>query len=208
MGRTLTPSYYGVAAWELTGAANYSLVGKTYAWGGANSRNDSQFTYKTPNLNGFTVEAGYVTKADMKNFVSTSNGAKWDISAVYANGPIIASLVANKVQSAKTNWTLGGQYNFGNFIVAASYTDSYANGIYARRSGVTLGGTVRFGAFWVTADLGRDTKNQLVLGVNNKKYTNGLLEGKYALSKRTLIYAAYLRLDSTNNYGLGLRHDF
>jgi predicted porin len=30
MGRTLNPSFYGVATWELTGVANYSVVGSTY----------------------------------------------------------------------------------------------------------------------------------------------------------------------------------
>ena len=38
--------------------------------------------------------------------------------------------------------------------------------------------------------------------------TNAVLEGRYALSKRTFIYAAALRLDGTNNYGLGVRHNF
>jgi predicted porin len=35
-----------------------------------------------------------------------------------------------------------------------------------------------------------------------------VLEGKYALSKRTFLYADYLRLDGDNNYGLGVRHNF
>ena len=41
-----------------------------------------------------------------------------------------------------------------------------------------------------------------------KKYTNALLEAKYALSKRTFVYGDFLRLDSTNNYGFGIRHNF
>ena len=64
--------------------------------------------------------------------------------------------------------------------------------------------SANLGAFAVTLDLTRDTKNDIA----GKKYTNGVLEGKYALSKRTFIYAAYLRLDSTNNYGIGVRHNF
>jgi predicted porin len=234
MGRSLTPSFDGVAAWELTGAANYSLVGNTYGWGGTNPRDNSQFTYKTPNLNGFTAEIAFVTKTDMQSFTG-QNGAKWDINAVYANGPITVSLVANKVQGSKTNWSLGGRYNFGNFIMAASYNDAHDITGYSnhgsqtgsmvnpplvagltRRAGVTLGGTALFGPFSATLDVSRDTKRQFYLGqlqgaatsTSNRKLTNVLAEAKYSFSKRTLVYLAYLRRDVTNNYGLGLRHNF
>ena len=53
-------------------------------------------------------------------------------------------------------------------------------------------------------DLTRDTKNEWT----GKKYTNGVVEAKYALSKRTFVYGAYLRLDGDNNYGIGVRHNF
>lgn len=229
MGRTLTPSFYGVFAWELTGAANYTLVGNTYGWGGANPRNDSQFGYKTPNLGGFTAEIGYITKSDYQTFMATPAKPykdKWDMNLLYANGPITASLTANKVLNAanqnKVNWSLGGRYNFGNFIVAASYNDAYQVGAVSkwvdattitpitlgRRAGVTLGGTALFGPFSMTVDVSHDTKRQILLGTNNKKLTNSMLEGKYAFSKRTFVYAAYLHRDRTNNYGLGLRHNF
>ena len=192
MGRTLTPSFYGVTTWELTGAANYSVIGNTYGFAGAGARNSSQFSYKTPNLGGFSAELGYITKQD-------NGGAhKWDVNAIYANGPIGVGLSANKVKGGETNWSLGGKYNFGNFAVAASYHDAKDMG----RRGFGLGGTATFGAASVTLDLTRDTRNV------GKKYTNGLLEAKYALSKRTFIYGAYLRLDGGNNYGIGVRHNF
>ena len=116
---------------------------------------------------------------------------------VYANGPIAAGLSANKAKGQKVGYSIGGKYNFGNFAVAASYSDNHKV-----RRGFSIGGTATFGAASVTLDLTRDTKHPV------KKYTNGLLEGKYALSKRTFLYAAYLRLDGENNYGLGVRHNF
>ena len=64
--------------------------------------------------------------------------------------------------------------------------------------------TPNFGAFTATLDLTRDTKNEWT----GKKYTNGVAELKYALSKRTFVYGAFLRLDDTNNYGIGVRHNF
>jgi len=196
MGRTLTPSFYGVSAWELTGAANYSVVGNTYSWGGAGARNDSQFSYKTPDgLGGFSAEVGYIAKGN-----SATDQSKWDANVIYANGPIAASLVANKLSGGKANWALGGKYNFGTFAVAAGY---HARRDGVRREGFTVGGQAQFGAFTVTADIARDRKNDA-----GKKYTNFVLEGKYALSKRTFVYVAGLRLDDKNNYGLGMRHNF
>ncbi|GAB1382075.1 hypothetical protein MASR1M50_03940 [Burkholderiales bacterium] len=176
MGRTLNPSFYGVAAWELTGTANYSVVGNTYGYVGG-ARNSSEFSYKTPDFGGLTAKLGYIMKAD------NGGNAKWDLNVVYANGPIAAGLSANKAKGQKVGYALGGKYNFGNFAVAASYSDNHKV-----RRGFSIGGTANFGAASVTLDLTRDTKN-----LAGKKYTNGLLEGKYALSKRTFMYAAYLR---------------
>ena len=193
MGRTLTPSFYGVATWELTGTANCSVIGNTYGFAGAGARNSSQFSYKTPNLGGFNAELGYIAKPD------NGGNSKWDVNAIYANGPIGVGLSANKAQNSKTNWSLGGKYNFGNFALAASYHDAKIRD----RRGFGLGGTATFGAASVTLDLTRDTRNG-----GGKKYTNGLLEAKYALSKRTFMYGAYLRLDGNNNYGIGVRHNF
>ena len=190
MGRTLNPSFYGVAAWELTGTANYSVVANTYGYVGG-ARNSSQFSYKTPDMGGLSAELGYIFKDD------NAGAAKWDLNVVYANGPIAAGLSANKAKGQKVGYSIGGKYNFGNFAVAASYSDNHKV-----RRGFSIGGTATFGAASVTLDLTRDTKHPV------KKYTNGLLEGKYALSKRTFLYAAYLRHDGNNNYGLGVRHNF
>jgi len=194
MGRTLNPSFYGFAAWELTGAANYTVVGNTYGFGGGNGpRNSSQSTYTTPNISGFSGSLGYIFSAD------NGGNAKWDLNAIYANGPMSVAVTANKTQTQKTGWSLGGRYNFGQFIAAASYSDAYSV-----RRGFSIGGTALFGPASVTLDLTRDTRNL----AGAKKYTNALLEGKYSLSKRTFVYADYLRLDGGNNYGVGVRHNF
>ena len=196
LGRTLNPSFYGTAAWELTGAAIYSVVTNTYNFAGSGARNNSQFSYKTPDFGGLSAEIGYILKPD------NGDRAKWDMNVIYANGPIGAGLAVNKVKDGKTNYGLGGKYNFGNFVVAASYSQASVGDL--RRRGFSLGGTATFGAFALTLDLTRDTKNELT----GDKYTNGLVEAKYALSKRTFIYGAFLRFDDTNNYGIGVRHNF
>ena len=196
MGRSLTPSYYGAAVWELTGTANYSVVGSTFGF--VNSlRNNSQFSYKTPDFGGFSAELGYILKAD------NADRSKVDMNLIYANGPIGVGLSANKTKGTSTNYAIGGKYSFSNFALAASYTN-VNNAANARRRGFSIGGSATFGAFGLTLDLTRDTKNEWT----GKKYTNGVVEAKYALSKRTFVYGAYLRLDGDNNYGIGVRHNF
>ena len=196
MGRSLSPSFYGATAWEMTGAANYSVVGNTYGF--ANSlRNNSQFSYKTPSLGGFSAEVAYILKAD------NADRAKWDANMIYANGPISLGASVNKTKGNSTNYALGGKYSFSNFTLGGSYT-SVHNAAGLRRRGFGIGGTATFGAFALTLDLTRDTKNEWT----GKKYTNGLVEAKYALSKRTFVYGAFLRVDSDNNYGIGVRHNF
>lgn len=200
LGRALTPSYWGVAAWELTGQVNYSVVGNTYQYADdVSARNSSQFSYTTPDFGGLTGRLGYVLKDDH------GGRAKWDLGLSYANGPIGAGLSANKTRHGGTNWALGGKYNFGPFALAASYSDvRNVAGTNLRRRGFSLGGQFVTGPFTATLDLTRDTRNEL----GAKKYTNGVLEGKYALSRRTFLYAAYLRFDGENNYGIGLQHSF
>ena len=197
MGRTLNPTYYGIATWELTGTANYSVVANTYNYAGGGPRNNSQLSYRTPVMGGFSAEIGYILKAD------NADRAKVDLNVMYTNGPIGVAVTANKVKGISTNWSVGGKYSFSNFALAASYTDAN-NLANARRRGFGIGGTATFGAFALTVDLTRDTKNEWT----GKKYTNGLVEAKYALSKRTFVYGAFLRLDDTNNYGIGVRHNF
>lgn len=198
MGRTLNPTFLAAAAWDLTGMANYTIT-NVYSTGPGGGRTSSQFSYKTPDvLGGLTAELAYVFKSD------NSNKARWDLNVIYKNGPIVASLGANKNKGDKTTYVLGGRYSFSNFNVAASYTRT-TNALALKRQGFTIGGSAVFGAASVTLELSRDSKNEWSGG---KKYTNGMLEGKYALSKRTFLYAAYLRLDDNNNYGIGVRHNF
>ena len=211
LGRSLTPSYYGIAAWELTGAANYSAVANQFGFVAAGSRNDSQFAYTTPNFGGFSATLGYIMKPDNVVVGGADEGnAKYDLNVIYANGPIAAALSYNKTKDFKGNASLGGSYDFGVAKIAASWQDGYKGGRgiegQQKQSGFTIGGTVPIGAFSVTLDVARDTK---------AKDTDVLVEGKYALSKRTFAYAAYykdgekkLTTGAKNHLGLGIRHNF
>ena len=198
LGRQFTPSYLTTSTFELTGAALYSVLANTYKFAGIGRRANSAFTYMTPNFGGFTAGVAYVTKTDL----ATPKDA-YDLGLMYANGPIGVGVSVNKFSTSKTNYQAGAKYSFGNFALAGSYTQA-SNEAKAVRRGFGIGGSANFGAFTVTLDLTRDTK----LEWTGKKYTNVVVEAKYALSKRTFVYGAFLRLDDTNNYGIGVRHNF
>ena len=198
LGRQFTPSYLTTSTFELTGAALYSVLANTYKFAGIGRRANSAFAYMTPNFGGFTGALAYVTKTDL-----ATPKAAYDLGLMYANGPIGVGVSVNKFSTSKTNYQAGAKYSFGNFALAGSYTQA-SNEAKAVRRGFGIGGSANFGAFALTVDLTRDTKNEWT----GKKYTNGVVEAKYALSKRTFVYGAFLRLDSTNNYGIGVRHNF
>ncbi len=203
MGRTLNPSFYGVVSWELTGAANYSVVGTQFAWTGQGPRTNSVFQYTTPNMGGFSGTLGYTMKPD------NGGNAKYDLNAIYGNGPLVVALSYNKTNTMKGNMALGASYDFGMAKVAGSIQN---NG--GPSKGFTIGATVPVGAFALTLDIARENGTGM-------KNTDFLLEAKYALSKRTFAYAAYYKdgdnngalpggynTGAKNHIGLGVRHNF
>lgn len=199
MGRSLNPSFWGVAKWELTGTANYSAVANQFGFAGGPSRNSSMFMYSTPDFGGFSGTLGYVAKPD------NGGNAKYDMNVAYANGPLAVALSYNKVNNGNEGVALGAAYDFGAFKVAGSIQDT-DRVVGASPKGFSLGASVPVGAFALTLDFARDTEF---------KDTDILLEAKYALSKRTFAYAAYykdgdnkLSTGAKNHLGLGVRHNF
>lgn len=167
MGRTLNPSFFGVAAWELTGTANYSAVGNQFGYTGQGPRTNSLFQYTTPNLGGFSGTLGYIMKPD------NGGNAKYDLNAIYRQGPLVAALSYNKTNTMKGNMALGASYDFGMAKVAASIQN---NG--GPSKGFTIGATVPVGPVALTLDIARENGTGM-------KNTDFLVEAKYALSKRT-----------------------
>ena len=212
-GRSLTTSLYSVLSWELTGTANYSVVGNQFGYGGPGPRDSAQLMYNSPKFSGFSFSGSTVLKGNALYGTAADPKGKYDLAATYANGPVAASVAYNKVQSGNTGVVVGGKYNFGPVAVAASYTryKTDAGAILAR--GYSLGVSGKAGPVILTADVARDTEFS---------DTDFLLEAKYPLSKRTFVYAAYMRdgkgkvnavtnptgLQNINGYTLGMRHNF
>ena len=195
MGRSLSPSFYGVAAWELTGTANYSAQYNTFGAAGGSTRNSSAWAYTTPNMGGFTATLGYVAEGD-------AAASKIDMNAVYRGGPLVVAMSYNKVDNTgSAGWALGGQYNFGMGVLAASVVDQGDQGSMLK--GYTLGGGTKLGPVAVVLDVARVT-------TSGAEGTNWLLEGKYPLSKATFAYATVLRFGSADatQTSFGIRHNF
>jgi predicted porin len=204
-GRTPTTSYYSVASWELTGAANYSAVYNQFKWAGAGTRDSGVVMYNSPNFSGFSFSASTVLKGNNVYVIDGEGKGKYDLAATYANGPIVASFAYNKVQDGNKGYALGGKYDFGPAAVAASAQKSQTNSGTILAKGYTLGVSGMVGAVGLTFDYARDSEY---------KDSDYVLEAKYPLSKRTFAYAVYMRdgkgktAESVNGYSLGLRHNF
>lgn len=195
LGRTLNPSFFAAAAWELTGTANYSAVVGQFGAVLGGIRNSSQIAYTTPNMGGFSATLGYILKGN-----NGGENAKVDLNAIYKNGPLAVALGYNKVQNAEKNIHVGANYNFGAFRVAGAIIDPAGDA-----KGFAIGGGMNAGPVSLVLDIARDTE---------AKDTNVLFEVKYPLSKRTFAYGAFLRdgegknAEAINNFGLGIRHNF
>jgi predicted porin len=194
LGRTLNPSFFAAAAWELTGTANYSVVTRQFGAVLGGIRNSQQIAYTTPNFGGVSATLGYILKDD------NGGNAKTDLNVIYKGGPLAVGLGYNKVSGASKNVHIGARYDFGGFKVAGAIIDPAG-----AAKGFSIGGSAMVGPVNLTLDIARDT---------NAKDTDMLLEAKYPLSKRTFAYAAFLRdgdgndATTTNNYGIGIRHNF
>ena len=201
-GRSLTTSFYSLAAWELTGTANYSVVGAQFGFVGAGPRDSAAIMYFSPKMGGLQINASTVLKGN-----NAASKSKYDLGAIYGAGPLTVSAAYNKVQDGNEGMMIGGKYNFGGFAVAGGWQSYETDAGVTINEGFSIGVSAPMGPLTLTADLARDTEY---------KDTNFLLEAKYALSKRTFIYGVYMSdgdgkgaaTKNINGYSLGVRHNF
>jgi predicted porin len=212
-GRTLTTSFFSVASWELTGTANYSVVANQFGFGGQAGPRDSNVIKYDMKAGGFNASASFIPEANVGYGTAAAPKSKYDLAVGYAAGPLSASLGYNKVADGAEGTVLGGAYDFGGFKVAASYHNGKTGAGATTADGFSIGASVPMGPWTFTADVANDTKF---------KDTDWLLEAKYALSKRTFVYGAFMRDGKSDGrtkasnplnkevdgYAMGLRHNF
>lgn len=203
-GRRLSPSFFAIANYELTGAANYSAEANKFGFGG--TRNSNFLAYSTPDMSGFKATVGTTLKGNNE----PATGAKTEFALTYNQGPIALGASYNQTQDAtgagtgtQKNGSFGGAYDFGNFILAASYQDPTG-----AKKGFTVGGTAKLGTTALTLDIARDTGSAY-------KSTDYVFEAKQPLSKRTFVYGVVYHAGKTaaalkdiNTFGMGVRHNF
>lgn len=196
LGRTLTPSYGGFRAWDLSGAANYNVVNSQFGYAGLNARNSSEISYSSPSFSGLSFSLGHVLKADNAGI------GKNDLNVIYKNGNLSAGLSYNQLSGKDSNQAIGVSYQFGGLRVAGSLQDAVSAG---KGKGFTLGASGAVGPVAWLVDWARDT---------DADDSDVVLEARYPLSKRTMVYAAHVRngkgkaATDVNSTLLGMRHNF
>jgi predicted porin len=108
-GRSLTPSFYSVANWELTGTSNYSAVANQFSFAGAGPRDSGLIMYRSPSFGGLTVDLGTVLAGNAVYTGGTPavGKGKTDLAVTYAAGPVVASLAYNKVSGQEKKLVSG-----------------------------------------------------------------------------------------------------
>jgi predicted porin len=210
-GRQLNPTFFSLAAWELTGAANYSVAANQFGGVVAGGfRDNAMVTYSTPKMGGFGVTAGFVPEGNAQFGTAVAPKGKYDVTATYAAGPLAASVAYNKVDAGQEGSMVGGAYNFGMFTVAASWSSAQTGAGVKLTEGYTVGASMPMGPWTFTVDMAQDTISRAA----NSTDTDVMLEVKYSLSKRTTVYGVYIAdgkgktASDLNAYSLGLRHNF
>ena len=214
VGRQLAPSYEALYAFEVTGDAGYSALVNTYGYAGMPARLDSAISFTSARVDGWQTTIAVASKNN-----TGSRGDVWDVGMTYeerarAGRRWSAGIALNQGAdgTGRLNWQAGARYELSQSLrerlaLAASYTRRQLDNSRARREGMSLGLLMRSGSVHMALDVVRDRKNETP-GHAGKKHTNAVLEGRYYMSPRSFIYAAALRLDGKNNWGVGLRYNF
>ena len=226
LGRATTPSYNAMASWDLMAAGNNSIANATYGAVGFNTtkRESNQIGYRLPRFGGLTLEMSYIPKDE--NILAGANRSRFDAGVTYKNEGLTFGVAYNKTSGMDANYALGAKYIYQNFEFSGGYYHS-RYGVYSEEkqrlivvdsdgtlNGLTIGGKVNLGQLSLGLDVARDVKSEYtrlsVPGVrfDGKKYTSAVISGVYSLSKRTSLYANYMRRENFNNYGVGISHSF
>lgn len=184
----------------------------TYLGGSANGigaipeRSSNQIVYITPNFSGFSGELAYQFGEAAGD--NTANRV-WGAQLGYANGPLNVQFGYSDGNSTDTDVTpfvdesdlkialIGATYDFGAVKLHGAYSQkklqSNNGGEDLKIKSGLIGVTVPFGASAIRAEYisNNDDRNDFDNNVVALSYT-------YSMSKRTMLYATYARVDNDN----------
>lgn len=226
LGRNDTPYKNSTRAYDYFTdglADSRNLLGKGV--GGANTfdaRPTDTVFYVSPDMSGFKAAAAYVAGAETASTSGQQKGDAWSLSGNYANGPLTAALAyqRNKFGESGTGtaatttpanvgktekaWRLGVGYNFGALDVNAIYEKTSddltvatktAHKAYALAAKYKIGSNDLKLAYIKAGDVDGTTATgakQWALGVDHH------------MSKRTKVFAQYVKLSNDTNAKFGL----
>ncbi len=141
------------------------------------------------------------------------------LQAVYADGPLSVGGAWEaqrfNVIADTTAWDLGASYDFGAVKLYGQAEGAKNKAANAKDTGYQIGLKIPLGAPSLLLSYARE--NLKIAGTKVSTASAYALMAQYPLSKRTYLYAAYLRgttdpvvgaTTRQQNYGLGLVHNF
>lgn len=180
--------------------------------------------YDTPNMDGFQASLQWTSRPPTG--AATSPFHDMALSAKYSNGPLTLAVATQQDEPAllgttvakRKNTVFGGNYDFGPAKLFAAYNHAslpaLASGATPTMNSSNVGVSVPLDAWTLVAQVShmkpKNTSNDNAMNIVD-------LEGRYALSKRTTLYAGYMQRKQTavgavnntmRNVGLGIRHSF
>jgi predicted porin len=212
MGRHDTPYKLGTGSLDIFGdtIGDYNL-GRTDGVSLVNNthdhRNGQALAYISPTVSGFHAAVAIVmSNGEPGSALNTTDTVDAiSATAVYANGPLFASLSFQDADAAApaadTAWKLGVGYTFGDTKVGFVYEDiEDARDSWLLNVAHTMGPIV-LKAQYGQADVGAADQDAWALGAD------------YNLSKRTAAYVVYATGDNdagsdVSGWNLGVKHSF
>jgi predicted porin len=194
------------------GAAGIANIHDFFLFGSMDQRQANLVSYFTPNIAGFHAEAQYGFGEQTGDF-----HADRQLGGLvgYKNGPLNVQFVYNTVNDKDTTATpvtdentkdaiLGATYDFNVVKLHAAYgdqrvTDVPTIGTQKNRS-YMVGVTAPFGASAIRADYIRNQNRS----VDNQDGAAMAVSYTYSMSKRTTLYATYVRSTSDDGTTTGL----
>jgi predicted porin len=175
----------------------------------------SEIIYSTPNMGGLSANVHY----QLIDVAGASGKKDMGFNVLYFAGPLALTAFWERDQlsnpnpaaftggATKTDWMLGGTYDFSVVKAYMTYGEAKSDIATAKAKTTTLGASVPMGAGKVLASYA----NTKVTGGNTRDtFTVGY---DYTLSKRTDVYAMLMNdkittYTSGTSFGVGIRHKF
>lgn len=196
--------------------ANVGLFNGT-GWTGTSQADTgwgSQVAYTTPSFGGLKATLQYQFRE------GAADGKNWGGNLLYFGGPVGLTAFYERTQlsnpvvaryadgSTRTNWMVGGSYDFSVVKLFATYGQSKNDATDAKLKTAQLGASAPIGPGKLLASYAR-TKNNL-LAATRQTVTIGY---DYELSKRTDVYANVMHdkitaYDNGTSFAVGMRHRF